>query len=711
MDATLRGDVGRREEGVQMRGIDWKAAWLVSGSLAIHGAATAQEIDAQQAATDIVVTAQKREQNLLDVPMAISAFNAQALTEAGVVNTKDFADLVPSLRIPNESPSGAGNGFVFMRGIGTDNTQYTLDPAIGIYIDGVYLARAFGTIFDLFDVERVEVLRGPQGTLYGRNNSVGAIQVISRAPNLDATDFSARIGYGFLNELRGEATVSAPLVQDKAGLRLSVTHRQNDGYQTNILDPNDKAQSINFTGVNASLLLRPVEPLSITLRYNDFRDRGDAIQNIPIGATNRREFAGNLENNSRIDNRGLSATINADLTDAIALTSITAQRWIEVDAAFNIDGIGVFEFEGPFQAIRSKYWTQETYVSGSVGDRTRLDWVVGAFYYNERITEQARTEFAAGVLAPFLPDITVLSDRTFRASSFSIYGQGTLYPVEGLGITAGLRWNTDRKRFADVAAGLAEQRFKDDNVTWRLALEYKPADNLLLFASASTGFRAGGFDINTGIPFPTEQALTFEGGIKGSLFNNKAQFAASYFYTDFDSLQQSVIDITSPTGLATTFFDARAQGLEFEGTVQPVKGLTLAATFATLATRPDVDVPTARDLKQSPKFTGRFAAVYRTEIASGGAFTFTGAYSHSSSFFLDPENTPIGQIGAAGTLDGRIAFMTPDRKWEFAADGRNLLQETEPPFKFRFPFPGISEPVTKFNRTPRSWLISATYRY
>ncbi len=689
----------------------WKAAALLGLPAGLAQPALAQDAAPASPGEDIVVTAQKREQALADVPLAVSAFTARALDDAGVVSTKDLADLVPSLRIPNESPSGSGNGFVFMRGIGTDNTQYTLDPAVGIYIDGVYFARAYGTIFDLFDVERIEVLRGPQGTLYGRNNSAGAIKLISRAPPLDGTDLGARIGYGYLNELRGEASVGTALARDSLGLRLSVTHRQNDGYQTNLLNPNDKAQSVNFTGLNAAVLLKPAEAVSITLRFNEFRERGDAIQNIPLGAPNRRVFEGNLENLNRVTNRGLSATIEADLGSELMLTSITAHRWVDLDAAFNLDGVGTFELEAPLQQIRSRYWTQEAYVSGRTGADARLEWVAGLFLYSEKITEDALLLIGPGVLAPLLPAIPVPSDRIFNAHAFSVYGQGTLYVGSSLGFTAGLRWTNDRKDYQDRAIGISPRRFSDDNVTWRLAVEWKPQDALLVYASASSGFRAGGFDINTGDPFPTETARAIELGVKGSAAGQRVRFAAAYFHTRFDSLQQSVIDISSPTGLATTFFDATAQGLEFEGSFRPTNRLTLGASLATLATDPKVDVPTAKDLKQSPKFSGRFSALYRVPLASGAAVTLGGAYTYTSSYFLDPENTPAGRIDAAGILDARAAFQTADGRWEFALDGRNLTGETSPPFKFRFPFPGLTAPVTEFNRSPRSWMVTATYRY
>ncbi len=696
-----------------------KPAWLLTVmraglAMGLATSAVAQSADRPDGTGDpgdeIIVTAQKREQSLRDVPLAISAFGQQSLDDSGIRTTKDLTDLVPSLRIPNESPSSSGNGFVFMRGIGTDNTQYTLDPAVGIYIDGVYFARAYGTIFDLFDLERVEVLRGPQGTLYGRNNSAGAIRVITRAPNLDSTDFGARFAYGRLNEVRGEFSASAPIVEDRLGARLSVTHRQNDGFQTNTLNRNDRGQSINFTGINAQLLWRPAEAVDITLRYLDFRDRGDAVQSVPVGATDRRSFSTNLENVNRIGNRGISATVEADVGN-VGLTSITARRRVDLDAAYDVDAIGRTEFEIPFQQIRSRYWTQELFLGGRLGESMPLEWVVGTFYYREKIGEQATVVFGPGVLAPPLPTITVRNDRSFRTESISVYGQGTLYVLPQLGLTAGMRWTDDRKRFADRGAGLSLRKFKDDNLTWRLAAEWKPAEPWLVFASATTGFRAGGFDINTGNPFPTEKVRTIEGGVRTSQFSNRLQLSGVYFHSRFDSLQQSVTDPNSPTGLATVFFDARAQGLELEASLRLFPGFTLAANAATLATKPFVDVPGAKDLKQSPKFSGRISGQYRVDAGDAGSLLFNIGYTRSSSYFLDPENTRLRQVPASGELDARIAFRTAEGRWEFAVDGRNLLDEDVPPFKFFFGFPGLTEKTTKFNRSPRTWLLSATMRY
>jgi iron complex outermembrane receptor protein len=683
---------------------------------AVHGMAHAQSEEQVQTGSGaeegtIIVTAQKRAQNLQDVPLAISAFNGETLREQGATTTQDVAALVPGLSIPNESPSGATNAFIFMRGIGTDNTQYTLDPAVGIYLDGVYLARAYGTSFDLVDVERVEVLRGPQGTLYGRNSSAGAIRVISKAPVLRGLDVVASVGYGRFNELRGDATVSAPIIEDKLGVRITASHRENDGFQVNALNRSDRAQSVNFSSINASVLFAPTEDVSVTLRYNDFRDRGDAIQNEDINDTTPRVFESNLQNLNRVGNRGISGTLEWDIAPDVKLTAISAFRWVSLDAAFNLDGTALPEFEVPFQQIRSEYATQEIFFSGSRLGGLSLDWAAGGFYYDEKIKEAARVEFGPDVLFPGQPPLAIPSDRRFDAEAYSLFAEGTLNVTPGLGLTAGVRWTQDKKSFSDAGVGLAQRNFKDDNVTWRLGADFQPVDNVLLYGSVTTGFRSGGFDINTGNPFPTEKVTNYEGGVKLDILDRLLTVNAAYFYADYQSLQQSVTDPTSPTGLATVFFDATTQGLELEVTVRPVGGLVINGNLATLATDPDVPNPAARDLKQSPEFTGRIAASYEFPVGNSGSFMISGDYVHTSSYFLDPDNTPFRKVEPSDIVNARAAFTTADRNWEFAVTGRNLTGEDAVPFIFAFGFNGLSVPVTRFNRTPRTWLVSATYRY
>jgi len=654
---------------------------------------------------EVTVTAQLREQSLQDVPIAISAFSSDTLQEASVSTAQDLADLVPNLIVPSESPSGATNGIIFLRGIGTDNTQYTLDPAVGIYIDGVYLARSFGTLFDLFDIERVEVLRGPQGTLYGRNNSVGAVRVISRAPSLSDTDAAVRVGVGSFEERRGELRLSAPIIEDRLGASIAVTQRTNNGTQVNLFDTNDKGQSVDFTGLNTALLWRLTDDLDATLRYNYYLDEADSTQNVPIGDADPYTYEGDLQNRNRVVNAGTALTLEWSPSDTLQLTSISAFREVDLDVAFNIDGVGTEEFNIPFQKIEDDYFTQELYVQGD--SDAGLNWVAGLFYFDENIDEDQSIVFGPDLLFPGSPRLPLDFLRNLQTESLAVYGQLSIPFGDRFVATAGARWTDDEKVFADRIADTRSE-FSDDIVTWRAALDYRLSEDAMVYGSVATGYRAGGFDINTGDPFETEEAETIEIGTKLTLMDGRMRVNAAYFFSSYDNLQQSITSETSETGLATTAIDADIQGLELEVDAQLTDAFRLNAVVGTLST--DVDDAPSVDVKYSPDVTWRLSATYSASMGNGDASASL-AYASTDSFFLDPDNVASRQIADTKNLTARIAYRTGDDRWEFSLAGLNLTEEDEPTFKFLLPFAGLSEPLTQFPRRPRRWEAIATYYF
>lgn len=685
------------------------AALLAGGALC--SPALAQETGAgedQQARMDrVVVTAQKREQDLQDVPISISAFSESALEEGNIVNVQDIAKLVPSLNIPSESPSGASNGIIFMRGIGTDNTQFTLDPAVGIYNDGVYMARAYGTLFDFFDIERIEVLRGPQGTLYGRNNSVGAIRIISKAPSLSEFDLAGRVGIGSFDEVSGAFTASAPIVEDKLGVRVSYSTRQNDGVQTNLQNPGDRAQSTDLTGLKAALLWTPTEAIDVSLRYQRVADRGDATQNVPLGDANPETFESDLQNLNEVTTDFVTGKLDWDLNDSVTLTAQSSFATIDLNTAFNLDGVGTAEFSVPVQFIDSEYTNQEIYLSGSGLGGADIDWVVGAFYFDEEVTEQSIARFGANIIFPGQAPFDAPADRLLETTSVAFYGQGTWNLTDRFSVTAGGRWSDDEKDFSETFSA-TDASFSDDQLTWRLAVDFQAADNILLYGSASTGYRAGGFDINSGSPFPTEEVLTYEAGAKTEFFDNRLRINAAYFFNDFEDLQQSVLSGSNPFGLGTISIDAESSDLELEVLAEPADGLNLGLVLSTL----DSDVDGAPlVLKQSPELSYRIFGQYEFDLGEAGSLTAGASYNYSDEFFIDTLNDPNRVVNEYGTVDARIAWAPKGDNWELALSGQNLTDEDEPTFIFRLPFGGLSEPLTKFPRKPTTWMLTATYRY
>ncbi len=623
-------------------------------------AADQQAADSGQIA-DIVVTAQRRAESVQDVPIAISAFSSEQLERQGVSNALQVAQYVPNLVAQNNTGIGSANSY-YLRGLGSTETIATFDPPVGTYVDDIYLSRQNANNLSLFDVERVEVLRGPQGTLFGRNTTGGAINIIMRQPGNELGGF-AEVGYGRFDKISGRASVDLPLAPSFA-IKVSGYYENDKGYVRNVTT-GERLNDGDGWGVRLGIR----GELSSRARWNGaymhIVSKAENILNFecnpaaPSDCKGRFATTGLSEEggppspyapavvSGRKANYGLgqkaetdiiTSNLEFDLNDDSTLNFITG--YVSLVQQFGLDffdGRGGPNLATPNPPVRGfarggfvivndgqhEQFTQEVKINGQLGGGL-IDYVAGLYYMDER----NRTDFAD--LFTLSPALTLLlADRTLRnqTQAYAGYVQADFNLTEQIKLTAGVRYTDEEKTFdisdnrpvRQVVAGtnrcgtvapaapamLTALCLENANLiapsgvripdqqrikiwTPRFAVNYSPNDDLLFFASATRGFKSGGWNARGTaprelLPFDPEKVWSYEAGIKSDLFDRRVRANLTLFYLDVSALQ-TISGLTNPatgaiTFLTRNFADYRNKGVELELSVVPVDGLNLYANF------------------------------------------------------------------------------------------------------------------------------------
>ncbi|GLV21832.1 TonB-dependent receptor [Sphingobium sp. TomMM35A] len=583
---------------------------------------------------EIVVTARRQSEALQNTPVAVTALSSRLLEQLNVQQVTTVAKLTPNLQILPQS-TGATAATVSIRGIGQQEPAVTAEAGVGIYLDGVYIARTAGSVFDLVDLERIEVLRGPQGTLFGRNTTGGAIQLISRKPD-QKLGAEVKAGIGSFSEWYSRARFDTGEI-GASTVRASVAylHRQRHGYVDNTLAPSSQDPgALNSEAVWASVIAEPSEKLS--LRYTfDFNHRfgvSDYFQIVAatpataayFGASpsfggsafvisaDRRSSgeqapASNGEFGAVARSSGHALTIEWGASPALTIKSISAYRRFRQESAQTLSGSGyllgqvvdsssptgislgsVTPFNG-YNRIRQRQWSQELQLLGSSGS---FNYLAGAFYFKEKGSEALQQE-----LTLILPGGVGLNLPPFQgfngsSTSYALFGQLSFRPDgrDGkLELTGGLRHTWDKKTItlnstlfgAPTATGSGERDFR--NLSWSATANYQFTPDVMAYARVSSGYKSGGFSPRASViaPFNPEKAIAYEVGLKSELLNRRVRLNLAAFRTDYNDLQ--IQQFSAGSGGASSLIvnagKVTFQGLEGEVTAVPVRGLTLTGSF------------------------------------------------------------------------------------------------------------------------------------
>jgi iron complex outermembrane receptor protein len=642
---------------------------------------------------DIVVTASKTGATYLqDTPMAVTAYNSEMLERTGVKDIRDLAGATPNLLVTQN----ASFTQVYIRGIGSNNVFGGSDPSSTIHLDGVYLARPASYLSNFLDVERIEVLRGPQGTLYGRNSVGGTINVISRKPG---NDFEGKIQatYGNYNFARVEAYLSGPLVTDKLAASISVIGSRRDGYLKNIVPGVGDADNERTGGVRGQLRFTPSEPLEIIVR-GDFVQSNDALAGYikllqtttdPLANSvlgDFRKIAVNIRPSSNRRQWGTAAEINYDLASDMQLKSLTAyraNRLIQVGDtdATALNGRRTDQFEGQHQ------FSQEFNLTGKTGG---LAYILGAYYFNEHIDVNSTVTTYPTTRANFSP---VINTRAYAG-----FAQGSYAVTEQITLTAGIRYTSEHKRmdqralFSSLVTGLPLATYpraytvQNTYKAWtpKFGIEVRPADGILLYASATKGFKSGGFNfssLNTNQGFAPEMLWSYETGAKLDLFHRMLRFNLTAFHYDYSNLQvqsflsPGVIDITNAS-------DARVNGIEIEAQLHPAPWLSMGGNLAyldahyknyTSALKPG-NIPfdaSGNRLNLAPEWSFSVFAEASAAIGQGSGF-LRGEFNYRTRQYFTPVNGGLDTQAGYGLLNGSAGYTFPGEKFDLMLFARNI---------------------------------------
>lgn len=569
--------------------------------------ALAQDVpaDADTAAAEdapIVVIARRIEEKISDVPIAITALGQTQLEKQGASTLAGIQGAVPNLNVV-QGRGSSSSANIFIRGIGQPDALQTFDPAVGIYVDGVYFSRIQGALLNLFDVQRIEVLRGPQGTLYGKNTIGGAVNVVAKKPDYDTLKGEAAFTYGDYNETTAKGYVSAPLVPGSVALSLAGIYDNRDGIVTDPLTGKKYNDRNNAVG-RGILRAKASDAVEVVLSADYTKQRNDLTLGYAtaplVGFDYNATFTaatpfviGTAEpygpyaykastsfgpgKGQKLDHWGVSGTINVDLNDSLQLSSITAYRRLLSKNYVDIDATQA-QVGDVFVDVRQHQLSQEVQLKLTAD---KLKGVLGAYYLNEHINshQEAYANSYLRYLTTPLGFLRTIDDEQ-DTKSYAAFGQLTYALTDQLSLTAGLRYTHETKEYfrtttATTSLGTTPllvstftfptslpapnntvKSVSFDAWTPMASLSYKPTENTLFYVSASRGFKSGGFngranslaDLTQSIggsnvlvtTFKPENVWTYEAGFKGTFADGRVSFAADVFRSDYKDFQARV---------------------------------------------------------------------------------------------------------------------------------------------------------------------------
>lgn len=664
---------------------------------------------------EIVVTAQRREESLQKVPIAVTAFSSEAIESNRIFNVNEVAMRTPGFTFTERNKASQD---LFIRGIGTAGIEgAAADPSIVTMVDDVYVGRLGAGATQYFDIERIEVLRGPQGTLYGKNAVGGVVNIATMKPKFDF-ESKIRAGYGNYNAFTLDGYVTDS-ISDNAAVKISGTMRTRDGFAHNVFFDRD-VEDENTSALRGQLLVKPGDVTEILVSLYGSRDRDNGTARKPVGgAAGALALPGIRVNEARsltFTNRdiyGGSVRIDHQF-DFADFVSITGYR--HVDLAINDDltgaGLNVVPLRNANgESENDDQFSQEFRLS-SKALNDRLFWVTGVYYLyeNNKRTELTRNETGAPFNTPTYDAFngSAQFDQTNKTNSIGVFFQGDYSLTDKLKFTAGIRYTQEKKEMTNHAFDLVNP-FGGVSVTplvypynvagskkwhaWtpRFALDFQATDSLLLYASASRGFKSGGYQAQAGTaeaaitPFNPEFAWSYETGFKSRMWENRVQFNVAAFYTDYSDLQvQQLIALTPtsiPTLITSNAANATSKGIETELVIRPTEWLDIFGNYSYLKTAykgyiaPNGTDYSGNTLQRSPKHKFNIGGAITLPLGEVGSLRTQGNLSYQSAMFFNPDNLPINRESSYTLVDASMTYTSANEKWELSLWGKNLTNE------------------------------------
>jgi iron complex outermembrane receptor protein len=658
------------------------------------GATQAPVEQANDTSTDILVTARRREETVQDVPIAVTAVGQQQLENQQIQDLEGLNLSVPNVTIVRNTGTTTG-AQVYIRGVGADDSSFTGEPPIGLYLDDVYVGREIGGMLDILDFDRIEVLRGPQGTLYGRNSSGGAIKYVTRRPDLDELHYGGAVSVGSYDRVDVNVTGSIPLDPGTFAIKIDGGSRSQRGWAHIVdatgTDTGRRANGIDSQAARISALWSPTESLKVYANVDLERNRSGPQAIIStnctgvVTATTRcpyrfgpRETGFGAPDINRFIGGGGNLTIEYD-TGKGTLRSITGYRQFSDDTAIDLSGNPAAPFN-LVQYLRQHQISEEAQFASDFGGW--FDVVAGLYYFHERIRQNAVFTGFRNIDAQ-------------DADSYAAYAEAYLRPIDRLTITLGGRISHDKKsidrQFFNSATATTptvvlndqtgNNTFSDTKFTPKVGVDFKVTPDVLLYASWSKGYRAGGFAAarptsvaQVSGTVASETVDSYETGFKTELFNRLLRLNGDVFLSKYHNLQSSVLG--SNGSFSVISGDAKFYGGELEAYLHPTRGFNIYGILGLLHDEWTRKPLGAGDrLKHVPRRQFKIGADYTTPITENISFYINGNYRWSSEIFRNVANTPNIISPSYGLLDGAVGIGAPDGKWKLTFSAENLTDK------------------------------------
>jgi len=688
-------------------------------------------VDAGEGLGDIVVTASRREESIQKTPIAVTAIGAEGIEQLKISTFRDLSGRVPGLLAPKRSTAYTTQTYS-IRGIGETDTYP--EPSVAVYVDDVYLARTVGSLYDTPDLERVEVLRGPQGTLYGRNSSAGAIRFITREPTADRQLFVSAT-YGSFDNLDLKARVSgAILADDTLNGSFSVIRHTRDGWQYSVTS-NRHVNDLDLTILRGKLKSQLGDRLSVTLSGDAMFDRSSQSYYTPVNQPNGQVGTGvktdpdltweQVLPYNFTNAYGGSLTVKYDIDDHLVLKSVSAYRGIDGPIYYGNSGVSAIKSPS-YAGFRQYQKTQEFNLNG---EYEKFNFVLGAYYFYEYFHNHRLSQSASGAVDNV--GTVTHTNNWLRTTSYSVFGQANYRATDTLTLTVGGRWTTDRRTFRNIgqqgtrwglhqpedwnydpdaffvlfpAGTSASSTFTSFDVTAKpkrfsrftpkVGVNYEWTPNIFQYLSWSKGFKSGGYDLRTNTvvgsqtPYRPQLLTSYETGLKTRLFDDHLTANIAIFYNDIKDFQvraSSAAALGPVTNQLINAGDAESWGGELELTAAPVDRLRLTASASYLETRyktftatlpanvPGRTTLLGLDFPLSPKWQVSGSANYRLPFDSDGDWRIGVDAQYESKRYGDIFNTEQTAVRAQTFVNGTFSYTTADGDLSAGANVKNIF--------------------------------------
>ena len=726
-------------------------------ALAIGGASLIPSLSqAAQNATleEVTVTAQKREERALEVPISMAALSANALEQNGVKEVKDLGEMAPNIQISQDSDFSSR---ITIRGVGANSRNIGFDTRVGVYLDGIYLGQSPAVNQGLVDLERVEVLRGPQGTLFGKNTVAGAVNLISRKPSSEQ-ELDLGVNIGNFNNRELQVRGNVPLSDDTA-VSVSLNRTQRDGYIENLYN-DDLVNGRDATSGRAMLRSDLADNLTVNLAADYMtQDRwgfnGEPLTYVfasgyPVEGNDKYEMYQNRTVPEDKEIWGTSATVDYDLDSGFSFKSITAYR--STDMIYGTD-VDFTELDLVNTAYHDTYdqVTQEFQLTSPAD--AALSYVVGLYYFaQDSDTERyALAGEHAGMLGLTPNSTAVAYGGTVDTKSYAIFANGNYDLTDRLNLGFGFRYSQETKDVDwaidgsasgvfNIATGEVKDSRTDRDFSPTVSLNYSLDDNNFVYARASTGVKSGGYNLDfinanqfTGSPddieFNTESVVSYELGYKAELLDRRLRINAALFNSIFDDYQVNQYIELGGGGTALTITNAakvESRGAELEATYVATDNLQLTAALGLLDARfkrfpgggDNGADASGNDLPYAPETTASLGVQYYVPVPALAATALLRTdYSYTSERYINPSNNEgfsngvvdvdFDRMESFGLINARVGLLDDADKWEVHLWGRNLADSDHMNYSFR-DFLGT---YVAGYAMPRTYGVEAKYRF